>query len=202
MKKFAGLIGVLFMFPLLFTACPVAECEEVIVEKHLLPDSILALLPFREGDVLTYIHSGGKSIKYSVGIDSTIEIQSDFMHGKCYEFHYQRFVVSLTPNYPVLHMHLAITNFYEHIFAIVSAQSYRASVSLSGEQNPDVSFLRSIELNGITYRNVFRARMLAPSMFIPQPPPGTIHPNWVYFNVENGILRIVMSNNETFTLVP
>lgn len=185
MKTAFQLIASLLLITLM-QACPPGPCEPDSVEYKPLPDSVRSILPYTDGNQYQMRHSAGKVIQH------VCSVQLEKNYFECNEFEILNF--KLTPNYPISPIEISISRWDEksynlHFWFSNSHFDYylaaeypveKVCLYLDDEQFVDVIGLKNNNNN--TGYGIQR-ELFADSL---------------YFNQTHGILKIVMSNGETF----
>jgi len=180
---------------LILTGCPPPCSSYVKVNYGEIPDSILNLIPYSDGERVSFQHSNGLVVNYS--ISRTEEESVEIEEWSCYEVNHKVIKAFLTPDYPIFQISLYITKFdstyYDYSIGVGSS-----SVNIPVNTTPWSvdNLFDSVEVNDVLYTNVFKLK--AYSYW--DESENQIYLDSIYFNFETGILQLIMSNNETYRL--
>lgn len=122
-----------------------------------------------------------------------------------YVYEYEADITKCTPNYPIFNVEIEFSNRYmafeeegqnyaksATIFAVGSAR-----LPLIGEDHSNYEMLDSLKVNGRYYHDVFKLKSELVDYYEEE---GSIHADTYYYNYENGLLGVVMSNGEKYWL--
>lgn len=189
----AYFISILLAF--LLYGCP--PCDPVVLDNGPLPDSILALVPYSNGNIYRLRHSNGQLINYTSQRFSNKEIME--CHPCCdYTFSYETNITRLTPDYPVFNISITLSNAdtiqYEFTCFI---GTYFLNIPVGRSQTGEFyHFSDSVLIGETYYYDVFRIKPSNNYLW-----NDYIKVDSVYYNSTSGILLIKMSNEEYFSIV-
>lgn len=173
-------------------------CNPIIVDNGPLPDSVLNLVPYKQGEVYSFQHSNGFVIDFTTH-RQTKQLQSYSTHCSEYEYLYEQNVTTLQTEYPLFNLSLWIDNQYPQyidFYIYVGPYSTRVPLSLDDEWY-DGQLVDNLEINSALYHNVFQLGMQRYSFLNEQ-----LKVDSLYYSYEKGIIKILMTNGEHFTQYP
>ena len=200
---------VLVAMLVLFTACP--RSKTTYVDLGRIPEQYLATVPYRNGDVFRMQHESDRLI-----IDFTVsrhrQKETGFDHvyrykpAPNYVYDYESDITKCTPNYPIFEVEINFSNQYmayeeegmqswaksANLFAVGSARIPFFSEDCSGYE-----VLDSLKVCNRYYYDVFKLKSDLVSYY---EEGDAIHADTYYYNYENGLLGVVMSNGEKYWL--
>lgn len=170
-------------------------CPHGIIENRLgaLPDSALSFSPYQDGSKLKLKHSAGKVVTYSIFRETTEEYFSPTE--SCVETIYELNTTRLIPDYPVFDLRIDISNL-DTIQYYCNAYIGYDSFEIPTFDNDYYEKADSISIDSTVYYDVY----LLSSIGINHNSPGSIYADSLYYNFENGILKIIMSNEEFYQI--
>ena len=207
--KKLGTSVILVAMTVLFTACP--RSKPTYIDLGRIPEQYLATVPYRNGDVFRMQHESDRTvIDFTVSRHRQKETGYDWFIEKyqpapncIYEF--EADITKCTPNYPIFNVEIEFSNRYmafeeegqnyaksATIFAVGSAR-----LPLIGEDHSNYEMLDSLKVNGRYYHDVFKLKSELVDYYEEE---GSIHADTYYYNYENGLLGVVMSNGEKYWL--
>jgi hypothetical protein len=180
------------------SGCP-PPCESYLkVDNGAIPDSIISLVPYSDGDTVRFRHSMGHIIGYAVERERNFYTEI-FDRGACIELTYETDNTLLTPDYPVFSFALNITGFDTTLYVLdIMMGSNYVSIPLNSEYWDNYKITDSVEVQSIFYYDVFKLK--ASSYWYNS--SSEMYLDSLYFNFSSGILKLIMSNNENYTLHP
>lgn len=182
MKKIAAIILISILF-YNFSEC--GRCKKISTyDSGDISKETLLMVPYTNADTLTFIHSKGSLIHFTVSRSNQKHTDSDH----CATFTTAEDRTILQPDYPLFSPQIVI-NQYDSSRAYVILYINRANFNISSQELK----LDSIQLQSHTYYNVWA--MEGYSEF---PDSLTIKTDSVYYNTSHGILRITMTNGEWY----
>ena len=195
---------------LLLTACP--RSKTTYVDLGRIPAQYLTTVPYRNGDVFRMQHESDRVIiDFTVSRHRQKETGFDYMSEKYkpapnYVYEYESDITKCTPNYPIFNVEISFSNQYmafeeegmsnwqksATIFAVGSAR-----IPLIGDDHSNYEMLDSLKVNGRYYHDVFKLKSELDEYYEEE---SSIHADTYYYNYENGLLGVVMSNGEKYWL--
>ena len=184
----------LFFSFLLYGCWP---CNTIMIENGALPDSALKYVPYVNGETYKFKHSNGLEINYK----TTRETHEEWTGcAECceYEYHYEVNSTILIPDYPIFNFQFQIDNqdtLNYHCYASVG--KYGFHIPTNNEFDIDYyEKVDSVKINSVYYYQVFKIKSHYENYYSQD----SIYVDSLYYNYLNGIIKIVMSNEESFTL--
>jgi hypothetical protein len=174
-----------------FYGCPI-RCDQIEVQTSTLNELSARQVPYVDGGSYSLKHSAGKTINFSCARKITDEISH--CYECCQEFKYQVDETILTPDYPIPSITLRIMSDEENRsnMSVHFGRSYFiVPVNWENEMKVD-----SIEIGNKFYHDVYRLKNIEYSF----------NNSWedladsLYYNKENGILKITLHNGEHYVL--
>jgi hypothetical protein len=187
-------------FLFLLTACPI--CREETVEKDLgeLPENILDLVPYQDEETYHLIHSAGQVINYSSTRETT-DYQYFCEHCCKYTYITDRNTATMTPDYPIFTIKTEIGCTGEDKLGQISYYIYLELVDLAYSYIPtsldtfhEDILVDSLVQDGVIYQNVYKLKLNNYNT------SGDITADSLYYNYEKGIIKIKMTNDETYKI--
>ena len=189
MKPFVGL--------LLIVALASCRCEDPeVIDLGPVPDTIMMSVPYRDGGVYSFRHSAGQVIHFNASRESREE--RTWCEWRCceYVYKYQVITTSLRPDFPVFDLGMVLSshnNDYPVLHLWVGRSAYYLpmySADLGG-----VLYSDSLLVGDRWYREVYK--LPRESMGFSE---GPVYPDTLVYNFSEGILRIMMSNDEYYEI--
>ncbi len=189
MKK---IIFTLLLIPFLY-GCPY-PCDGKSEEVGPLSAEVLTLCPYQNGDKIKLVHNNGKVIQFEVNRS----LSKDVFYGisECGSvLNFEKCEIRLTPDYPIFNVSIDIINASRPIneFIISIGRDYFKFMYSDLNGFVDQEIIDSLLIDNNTYYNVFK---------LPNLNNYGITKNLVdslYYNVEKGIIKITLSNGESYT---
>jgi hypothetical protein len=181
----------------LLSAC--IPCHTTNIELPPIPDSIINLIPYKNEQTIKFKHSAGSEIEFKTQRTQKWDYSGCSECCK-YSYHYQTDQTWLTTDYPLFNMNLMIYSFdsLNYNLDIYVGQS---SVGLPAnkemiKQYFSENLFDSLTINDKMYYDVLK-------LYTSHWTTGSadIVPDSIYYNYSFGILKIIMSNEETYTLL-
>lgn len=185
----------IFFVALFLWGCP--PCDPIILDNGPLPDSILALVPYNNGNVYKLQHSNGKVINFVAHRYSQNEIM-ECRHCCDHIFRYETNTTKLTPDYPVFSISFMLSNADTSYFGFsCNVGKYFLNIPVSKNQHSVfVDYADSLQIGEIYYHDVLRIKPYNNNLW-----NEPIRVDSVFYNRTEGILLIKMSNNEYYQIV-
>ena len=194
----------------LFTACP--HSKPVYVDLGRIPEQYLATVPYQDGDVFKMQHETSKLIiDFEVSRHRSKETDYEYQPMRYkpapnYFVEYELDQTICKPDYPIFDVNIDFSNKYmayeeeelqswekrANLFAVGNAR-----FPFIGEDHSNYEVLDSLEINDRYYHEVFK---LKAEYYPNYEGDETIHVETFYYNYENGLLGILMSNGEKYWL--
>ncbi len=173
-------------------------CETINVDLPPIPDSIVEIINYEDKDILILEHSAGKQIELNINQAFTQE-RTHCSHC-CDTYTYQLFETKFTPNYPSFSINIQISSL-DSTYRIIGMNIGSSNCNIPIVFDLDNQLFTNMELkeneliNNVNYDEVFKIKMSSW-----KDDPNIISPDSLYYNHEIGILKIIMNNEETYTL--
>jgi len=180
----------------IFSNCK-PPCKGTIdkIDNGVISTEFLNKNPYKTGDVIKLKHSEGKIISFSIERATTNEV-NPLCDDCCFaEIKYQLNTTNFTPDYPIFDMKFRISNLdslnvYMNLF--IGNEQFIIPEIFPENSGQNVS-LDSVLISEKYYYNVF-------SISNVNKENGTIYTKILYYNYEDGILKINMSNEEYYEI--
>jgi hypothetical protein len=175
-------------------------CDPQTFDMGKIPQDIVDQLPYGHGDVIRLKHSGGHMITFS--IDQTTEAREDiFCDECCHTFLYEEVTTRLHPDHPVFDCSMYLNNM-DTIMYFLNISIGRAYYQLPVTDSTWAYYDRadSLQIGDRFYRDVYRLGDQY-QFGTGDAHEGVIAVDSLYFNFTEGILKITMTNDESFELV-
>ncbi|MCK5538945.1 MAG: hypothetical protein KAI79_19125 [Bacteroidales bacterium] len=187
------LIYLLAILPLISGCIP---CDSTDVHLPPIPDNILAFVPYQNGDQVILEHSEGYQIEFSTTRFKYYD--QDYCDHCCeYTYHYEVDNTILSPDYPIFSIQINLSSADSiHYFMDLSIGSDYFPIPLVEDQYQQFEILDSIQLLDSTYYDVFKFK----SSENYYSNTASIYVDSLYYNHNFGILKIIMNNEEYYTL--
>ena len=168
-------------------------CHPVITDKGSLSEETLNLIPYKTGQTIRFRHSDGQLISFDVFRETRKETAG--CDECCNEILYEVNTTTLTPDYPVFSPQLYVSNFDTMVHSI-NIQTGRSNFLIPGlpEDQDNLDRSDSLTINGIMYYDVFRLKVISGPVNI------MIYADSLYYNKMEGILKIIMTNGESYEI--
>lgn len=170
---------------LLLSSC----CKEGIeINKYVLSENEKACIPYFNNETIGFSHTNGFEFDLNVTSRRTELRKTDIHHcGDNYST-YEILTAELFSTIPELfiNVEIAAKEFNPHM--TISINKYNFIVDITSK--PDID---TLTINGNKFNNIYQADYHTFDTLI-------IQPKQVLYNKEVGIIQIIMTNNETFTV--
>jgi len=173
------------------------RCDDpILIDMGPIPDSILALVPYQDGQVYQFRHSAGKVITYAAHRALHEEY---FDCERCCKFLYKYQVnqTALVPDYPVFTLNVQLSNPDSSRLEFSAWMGQRGfNLSMNQDDGNPVDRIDSAWIGEQWHKDVLRIRNSNYFGFSRD----SIYADTLYYNYQSGILKIVMSNGEYFQI--
>lgn len=187
-------ILIITLLGLVLSGCP-PTCEPVEYNFGTLTREALELVPYEDGKTYTLRHSAGHEIKFSCQRESFIE--NEFWD-PCATIRYEKNTTALSPDYPIFDMAIYLRKDDSLRY---SAKTYIGQSSFLLPFNHDYgveySHFDSLEFDGTWHRDVY---VIERNTYYTE--ESGIYPDSLWYNTAGGILKVGMSNDEYYQLIP
>lgn len=184
-------IIVLSALSFLFFACP-PKCNNQLIVISPIPDSILNLVPYVDGQKVCLRHSEGAQIVFNCSRRTHTEFDGfDYGCGNSIEFEVDRTI--LTPEYPLPDISLSITKIDEEY---IDMNLWFAGGNFNFIfYESKVDTLIEYVIGDKIFKNVWALKSDHYNSYLNQP---ELLVDSLYYNADFGVLRIKMNNGETY----
>jgi len=176
---------------IVFYACP-PKCEPQLIMISPIPDSILNIVPYANEDVMSLKHSGGAIINFSC-----VRLKRNgFMEcfrSCCTTIEYEIDETLLKPDYPLPDISITLSRKGEEYVDMYLG--FSGSWFSFWLYDNDVFTLPDFEMDGTVYHNVWALKAQKNDSYTNK---NELFADSLYYSNEFGILKIKMSNGETF----
>lgn len=182
----------LFLVPSLFLLWGCPPCDRETIDKGKLSEYALLYVPYTNGDTLTLQHSGGKLIRYAIRRET--QQVTNTCAECCDEIISEENLTTITPDYPIFSISVSITEYdsnYVNCTVSIGKNAFYISSDSSISKPKE-----KLVVNEKTYRQVYQLKSYSNSYYSND----SIYADSMYYNCEKGIIQIIMSNNEKYTL--
>lgn len=179
---------------LIFSLALAGCCDTIVINNGPLPETALLLVPYQDGETYSLKHSNGLIINFATSRETRDEW--DFER-PCTEVRYQLNSSRLTPDYPIFNLSFSISNSRApHIDCYASIGNGWFYIPSDDTQTGEFELADSLIIGNHTFYNIF----ILANYNVPYFGHQGIYPDTLYYNYEFGILKIVMSNNESYEI--
>jgi len=189
---------ILLLLPFLFLAC--WPCKEpVVVELGAIPDSILALVPYQDGESYEFEHSGGSVIMFESTRSSYERYWKPCPSELCCDtiYLYNENQTSLRTNYPIFDFGMILANYPNSrtFYFSVSIGRSHFEIPLNRDYQVDYEYNDSLFLQDRWYPRVYSLKLDSYNNI-----QDAVYPDSLYYSLSAGILKIGMSNEEFYQI--
>ena len=184
---------VLFLIPFLY-GCPVCNKPTKIVDIGPIPDSLYKLVPYQDSSVYKFVHSNGYIVSFQTSRKT--EMESTFDECGCSELlKYYRNTTTMISDYPAISIQLDII----HSDSISSSIGIRIQNNYFENGNFIQKVFSTIKIdstlvNGKYFKNIFVFKNY--DSYNNQ----TLFADSLYYNTDKGIIKIFMTNGESYSI--
>lgn len=185
----------LLLLPVLLTGC--WPCETTLIDNGPLPDSVLKYIPYENGSVYKFKHSNGLVVGYETARETTGE-RSYCVECCKYEYKYESNHTELKPDYPIFNIQFDIDNqdtAYIQLYASVGKYGFYIPTN-TYDDYMYYEKVDSLLVDTAWYYQVYKLKSNYDDYYTPD----LIYVDSIYYNFNNGILKIIMSNDESYTI--
>ena len=184
-------ILLVFAFSFLFFACP-PKCNNQLIVISPIPDSILNLVPYGDGQKVCLRHSEGTQIEFNCSRSTHTEFV-DFERGCGNVIEFEVNCTILTPEYPLPEINITIQKIDEEY---IDMNLWFAGGNFNFIfYESKVDSLIEYAIGDHNYSNVWAMKSDYYNSYLNQP---ELLVDSLYFNADFGILRIKMNNGEAY----
>lgn len=177
------------------TGCP-PKCEYVEYDFGILNQEALDLVPYEDGKTYYLSHSAGHEIIFSCQRESSIE--REYMD-PCGSIVYEQNLSVLSPDYPIFDISITMRK-WDTVHYSVQAYIGQSIFVLPFDYDYGIeySYFDSLRLDENWYRDVYAIKRNAHSYN----ELSGIYPDSLWYNTTEGVLKVGMSNDEFYHIVP
>ena len=170
--------------------------SRVLIDNGKIPDSILAFVPYQNGQSYQFRHSAGLVIRFSSARQSREEWSLCPEYCK-YETKYEVNSTTLTPDYPVFNFECDLSNLDTvHLSLTAIVGHYWFHIPINDYQSNYCDFADSVLIGKKYYHDVFKIK----SDYGFAWDRDTIFADSMYYSYRHGIIQVMMSNGEKYTI--
>lgn len=187
------IVFILFSVIIILLDSCIDNCPSRLIEVDNIPDSVLNLIPYQNNEIVTLKHQNGKIINFLTERNINEIYLQDNDCECCDSYKFQELNVRLIPDFPLFEINFKISymnpEIYQENFYFNIGNTYFNTYY----QEPEI--IDTLEINSIKYSDV----MILPNNY------GNYSENEIYidtvlYNYENGIIKILMSNEEFYEI--
>jgi len=187
----------------LMTGC--RPCEYQTIDLGPLPEEILAKVPYQNGRVYEFDHSGGHTIRFST-VRATEKKRSDpdlcFCNGQIVNIYLSEVNTTiLKPDYPIFNIQLQLNNHLDSSYSFsiaIGSAFFTIPLQASDTAYWPVSVADSLQIANKSYKEVFKLKNPGDYWYTKD----SIRVDSLYYNYDQGILLIKMTNQEYYAIHP
>jgi hypothetical protein len=180
---------------ILFSSC--FRCKPpLLIDNGRIPDSILSCVPYQQGQTLKFRHSGGLVI----GFSSTRQSRDEWL--RCdwccdYEYKFEVNTTTLTPDYPIFSLGFDLSNPDSKGFDFGARVGYYwFQIPSNSYQAAYCGYADSLMIGEKKYYKVFKIKSNYGSSY----DRDTIFADSMYYSYKQGLIQIMMSNGEKYSI--
>lgn len=189
----------IFILLLLITATACHPCDPpIFIDNGKIPDSILIMVPYQNGQIYKFRHSGGLTIRFAATRQSTEEWLRCESERCCqFEYKYEENTTTLNPDYPVFSFGFDQENMNPETFGFFARVGYYFfQVPTNDYQSSYCGFADSVLIGDKFYYDVFKIKSIYGTAY----DRDTIFADSMYYSYKKGILQVKMSNGEKYSI--
>jgi hypothetical protein len=156
--------------------------------KYILSDSEKEFIPYAINETINFIHSEGFEFNLNVINKNTEFRKTETDHCGDDYTSYEALNLELESSIPELYINVEINPNNLSPYLIISVNKNNFYINM--RQNPDIE---TVTINGKEFYNVYQTESNIVDTSL-------ITPKQILYNKEIGIIKITMTNNETFTI--
>lgn len=157
-------------------------------ERYELGNEVRQTIPYLAGETVAFSHSNGFEFDLKVSSKGTKFQKSEIQHAGDDYITYESQTTILESNVPELSIYLTVFPLAYNPFMSVEINRYFFKIDLSVSPA-----LETLTIGEKEYHNVYQAVSMESDSEV-------IRPEKVFFSKELGLIQIVMTNNEKFTI--
>jgi len=179
----------------LFFSCHPCD-PPLLIDNGNIPDSILDLVPYQSGKTYSFQHSGGLVIRFSTARQS----REEWLRCERCCLNETKFEVNsttLTPDYPIFNFGFELSNpDTVHVSFTAIVGYYWFQIPVTDDQSKLCDFADSVLMDHRFYQNVYKIKSNYGSAY----DRDTIFADSLYYSYQDGIIQVIMSNGEKYTI--
>lgn len=190
-NRYLKYLAILFLVPIL-QACPPVFCEPKTINYPPLSEETLSFVPYKYGDSLLFVHSGGTKIAAHCTRIKTRE--SDGCSECCTQNSYEIDNTTITFDYPISEFIINLSSFdsvHVELYVFFNPSSINYPVGLHD------MIKDSMLIDGKIYTQVYTLPFYSQSYYSGE--YFRLFADSLYYNSAYGVIKICMSNGEYFT---
>lgn len=178
---------------LILTGC--RPCKPVITDRGPLTEELLEKIPYKDGEYVRFEHSNGLIISFYVKRFTEKRRESLDHCWCCDELIWEDNITVLSPDYPIFDFKLTVSNADTSAYPIwgrIGKNSFMIHDERMGNEYANVA--DSLIIDGRLYHSVYQIKF--EEFYWDQ--PDILSVDSVMYNIEYGILKVVMTNGEQY----
>ncbi|MFC0876342.1 hypothetical protein ACE01N_07090 [Saccharicrinis sp. FJH2] len=216
------LIYLFYLIIFLYSCKP--SCNPTHLDMEAIPDEILNKVPYEDGKIYRFQHSGGKIINFTASRSTSVLTHYDYTNCQ-YTFDYQENKTHLSPDYPVFDIDIVLHwiplfpveedpflvpvwgqqqyDSYCHIgnsafeYVLDTSQLKQNFNFPSYDTNAEKKYLDSVFVDSVLYDYILIFRN---DIFVNTGEFQLKNIDSIYFNYDVGLIKIFMSNGEYYKI--
>ncbi len=166
------------------------RCDETPITRTTIPADAFDIIPYQDLSTLKLKHSGGYVISFEA--NKRIEEYSGGCEECCSVEYYEIGMIKLVPDYPIFELSFVVggDSLWRYCNFYAGLNSFNIPVASVGSSAND-----SVLIGENYYPNVFKIKSYQDAY---QSSP--IYADSLYYNYQDGILKIIMSNQEYYEI--
>ena len=185
----------LLILAIILNSCWPCKVDPIIVENGSLTDSILNRVPYQQGEVCKLQHINGVIINFET-LRETYDEFTSCDHCCDFEYHYQVNKTALIADYPLFDIEFLLDN-QDTIYYWCSLSIGKSGFTIPISEYAGINRYDSIKLGANVYYDVLKLKSNYDSNY----DVDSIYVDSLYYNYTHGILKILMSNKESYEKV-
>lgn len=186
---------ILFPFIILLLACPISDHE--IIDNGLLPDSILNLVPYQDGEIYKFKDPYGELIQFQAFRELS-QIKEPIC-AECFfgpDILFEEDYTLLKSDEEVFNISFSINNedsSYINFWSNIDKNIF--PIPINDEIFYNHLELDSLSIDSFIYEDIFKIPTRLNDLY-----KEPINPDTMYYNYENGIIKIILSDGTFYTI--
>lgn len=189
---------IIILLPLILSSCWPCKITPILIENGNLPDSILSYIPYQHDSVYKFQHSNGLTLSFKTERENYDEYTS-CDHCCDYEYHYEVNRTDLTTDYPLFDISFWLDNQdTSYYYCLLSVGNSGFTIPISDSEFKTTNYCDSLSINSDVYYEVIKLESNSGNYYSKD----SIYIDSLFYNTSFGILKILMSNKESYEIVP